>query len=133
RDVNGTADLEPFEIDLEDRRDAVVGAEDLDVVAHDVEHAAALQARRKRVVRKLDRNRDADDAVLADAKEIDVDGVILHGIDLHVAGNDADFLRADGDVEHGRGEVSLDELLPKVVAVNGNDLGGLAVSIDDGG
>ncbi len=77
---------------------------------------------------------DADEAVLADAQEVDVERMILDRIDLHVAGNDADLLTAgDVDIEHRRGEVTLDELLPEIIAVDGDGLGGLIVTIDDGG
>ncbi len=85
------------------------------------------------MVREAHGDGDADDAVLADAQEVDVDRMILHGIDLHVAGNDADLVRPDGDIEHRRGEVTLDDLLPEIVAVDGNGLGWLVVTIDDGG
>ena len=91
RDVDRAADLEAFEIDLEERRDAVVGAIDLDLVAHDVEHAAALQAGRQRVIDEAHGNRDADDAVLADAQEVDVERQVLDRIDLHLARDDAGF------------------------------------------
>ena len=103
----------------------VVGADDLDVVAHDVEHAAALQAGRKRIVDEANRNLDADAAVLADAHEVDVDRLILDGIDLQVARDDAAFLAFDDDLDHGRGEVALEDLLPEVVVVEGDGLGRL--------
>src|SRR3546814_10037404 len=43
-DVNAVADLEAGEVDLEGMWDRVDRAEHLDLVAHDVEHAAALDA-----------------------------------------------------------------------------------------
>ena len=67
----------------------VVGADDLDIVAHDVQDAAALQARRKRLIDEAHRNLDADEAVLADAQEVDVDRLILDRVDLQVARDDA--------------------------------------------
>jgi hypothetical protein len=52
------------------------------------------------VIDEADRDRDADDAIFADAQEVDVERVILDGIKLHVARNDADLVRADCDLEH---------------------------------
>ncbi len=109
----------------------VVGADDLDVVAHDVEHAAALQAGRKLIVDEANRNLNADAAVLADAHEVDVDRLILDGIDLQVARDDAAFLAFDDNLDDGRGEVALEHLLPEVVVVEGDGLGRLAVTVDD--
>ena len=47
RDVDRAADLETREVDVEVLRDLVVGAVDLDLMAHDVQDAAALQAGRR--------------------------------------------------------------------------------------
>ena len=43
------------------------------------------------------------------------------------------FVAFDVDLEHGRGEVALDDLLPQVGVVEGDGLGRLAVAIDDAG
>ena len=77
------------------------------------EDAAALQARRQRFVDEVHRDRDADDAVLADAQEVDVEGLSLDGIDLHVAGDARVLLAFDVEFERRRGEVALEDLLPQ--------------------
>jgi len=58
---------------------------------------------------------------------------VLDGIDLHLARDHAGLGRANHDIEHSRGEVALEDLLPQLVALDGDGLGGLVVTIDDGG
>ena len=53
-------------------RDLVRVAVDLDRVAHDVQHAAALQAGAEALVLELHRHRDADLLAGREALEIDV-------------------------------------------------------------
>ena len=130
RYVHGAADFETGEIDLEESRHLVVRAGDLDVVAHDVQHAAALEAGRERLVDEAHGHRDADAAVFADAHEIDVDGQVLHGVDLQLARKHAVHFAVDLDLEHGGGEVALDHLFPQVAIIENDQLGRLAVAVD---
>src|SRR5207237_6398797 len=73
RDVDAVADVEAGQRDLDLVGDLGRVADQLEVVAHDVEHAAALDARRAFLVGEHDGNVDVDLAMLADAQEIDVD------------------------------------------------------------
>jgi len=129
--VHRAADIEAGQINLEVGRDLIVGAGDLDVVAHDVQHAAALQAGRQRLVDEAHGHLDADAAVLADAHEIDVDRQVLDGIDLELARKHAALFAVDLDLEHGGGEVALLGLLPEVVVVEDDHLRRLAVTVND--
>ena len=58
-----------------------------------------LDAGRHALASYVHRNGDADDAILADAQEIDMHRRILDRIELHVAGNDLCLLAVDIDLE----------------------------------
>ena len=87
-------------------------AEHVDVVAHGVENATALQAGRQRFIDKADRNGDADDAIFADAQEVGVQRRVFHRADLQIAGNNALLFARDINLEYRRGEAALQSLLP---------------------
>ena len=57
-DMDAVADIEAGQVDHDPLRDAVDRAEHLDLVAHDVEHAAAAQPGRLLLVDEDDRHRD---------------------------------------------------------------------------
>jgi len=60
-----------------------------------------------------------------------VDRLILDGVGLQVARDDAVLLPVDVDIDDGRGEVTLDDLLPQVVVVEDDGQRRFAVAIDD--
>ncbi len=64
-------------------------ADQREVVDDDVEHAAALQARRSFFIVEADRHVDVDLAVLADAQEIDMDRAAGDRVELHCLGQGA--------------------------------------------
>src|SRR5690349_18760542 len=69
-DVDRAADLPAGEVDLDLLRNRVGRAIELDVVAHDVENAAALQARRRLVIGEVDGHGDRDPLAGAKPQEI---------------------------------------------------------------
>src|SRR3546814_10220436 len=73
RDMDRMTDFHPGEADRDALRNGVRLAEELDLMAHDVEHAALLEARRLVLFRELHRNEDADLRTLADALEVHMD------------------------------------------------------------
>ena len=89
RDVDRIADLEPGQVDLDLVGDLGRVADQLEVVADDVEHAAALDAGRRFLVGEHDRHVDVDLAMFADAQEIDVDRAARHRVELDVLGERA--------------------------------------------
>ena len=54
-------------------------------MAHDVQHAAALQAGAEALVLEVHRHRDADLLAGSEALEIDVLGLVGDRVELHVA------------------------------------------------
>ena len=72
-DVDRIADLQPVERDVDFVRDVRRVADQLELVLDDVEHAAALEARRLVFIVEAHGHRDVNLGVLADAQEIDVD------------------------------------------------------------
>ena len=71
---------------------------DLELVLDDVEHAAALEARRFLVIVEAHRHRDMDLGVLADAQEIDVDRPARHRVEINRLGQGA--VRLALEVDH---------------------------------
>ena len=72
---------------------------DFDLVADDVQHAAALQARRLLGVDELDRHGDGDPRFLADAQEVHVDRNVGDRVELNVARQHVVGRFTDLDVE----------------------------------
>jgi hypothetical protein len=80
--VDRIADFEAGQVDMDLVRDMRRIALDLELVLDDVEHAAALEARRFLVIVEAHRHRDMDLGVLADAQEIDVDRPARHRVEI---------------------------------------------------
>ncbi len=131
--MNGVADLQPGQVHIEMVGDGVGRAADLDLVAHDIEHAAALQAGRGRLVEEAHRHLDIDQGVLADTQEIDVDGKVAHGIELHAVGDHPHLGAVHVEGEDGALEVPGVELLGDRPIVHGDGLRLMLVAIKDAG
>ena len=102
-------------------------------MAHHVQDAAALEARRQAFVGEPHRHVDADAGAGADALEIDVDGLVLDGVDLDLARDDAGFLAVDIEIDDGRQELAATDEDGELPAVERNVLGLLGVAVDDAG
>jgi hypothetical protein len=84
-DVDAVADVEPGQVELELLGDVVDAAQHLDLVADDVQEAAALDARALLFVDEDARHVDVGPRRLGDAQEINMQCPAVHGVELHVA------------------------------------------------
>src|SRR5690606_17278014 len=94
------------EVDVDRIRDGVDRHDELDRVAHDVERAAALEAGRSFLVQEVHRHLDVDGGVTRHAQEVDVQGRVLHRVELEVARDGAGLAAVDVDLEHGGQETA---------------------------
>ncbi len=101
-------------------RDGVDRHQQLDRVAHDVERAAALEARRGLLVDEVDRHLDPDLLAFGEAQEIDVDRQVLDRVELVVARDGAGLLAVDVDLEHRGQEVAGEDQPAGLVEVEGD-------------
>ena len=106
-DVLGALQVVPADVVVEVQRPEVGGellrdmvgvAVDLDRVADDVQHRAALDAGADAVILEVDGHRDLDPLAGDEALEIDVLRRIGHRMELHAADQRADRLAAGGDL-----------------------------------
>ncbi len=102
-------------------------------MAHDVEHAAALQAGRGRLVQEVHRHVDGDQRVLAETQEIDMDGEVAHRIELHVAGDHPRLGAVEVEHEDRALEMAGMELLGDGAVVDRDRLRLLLVAVKDAG
>jgi hypothetical protein len=70
--MDAVADLQALDVDDDGMRDLARLAHDIDVVAHDVEHAAALDAGRQPFVLEVHGHMHAHASLVGDAHEIDM-------------------------------------------------------------
>jgi hypothetical protein len=75
---------------------------------------------------------DADRLALGEAQEVDVDGEVLHRVELVVARDGAGPAAVDVDVEHRRQEVAGEDQLPCLVEVDRDRLRRFAAAVDHG-
>ena len=97
--MDRVADLEAGQVDLEILRDGVGLGAHRDLVQHDVEHAAALDAGRRRFVPEVDRHLHGDDRLGPDAQEVEMERLVRHRVDLHVARQDLVARALDVDLK----------------------------------
>src|SRR6478736_871313 len=133
RDVHAVADLETGQIHIEMLGDGVGRAADRNFVAHDVQDAAALDAGGGGFVQEAHRNLDGDQRMLAHAHEIDMDGKVANGVELHLAGNDARLGSIQVEYEDRALKVTGVELLRDGPVVHVDDLRRRLVAIEDSG
>src|SRR5690606_653161 len=131
RNVDGIADVRAGEVHGDGIGDRIGRAVELDLVTHDVQHAAALDAGRLVLVDEMHGNVDIDLGVLADTQEVDMNREILDGIELIVLRQDLDLLAADVDRgDRGQKPAAVD-LVENVLVGQGDSQGRLFVAIDD--
>src|SRR3954447_11848299 len=99
-DVQRVADVEAGEGGHELARDRVGRADQLDLAADDVQHAAAAQARAAVLVDEADRHREGQRGALGGTQEVDVQRVVGHRVELRLARQHADGAVAEVEVEH---------------------------------
>ncbi len=131
--MHGVADIEPGQVHVEMLGDGIDRAADLDLVAHHVHDATALQARRSGLIDEAHRHRHGNQGVLAHAHEIHMDGEVAHGVELHVARDDARLGPLHVEREHGALEVAGMELLEDRLIVDGDGLRRVLVAVENAG
>jgi hypothetical protein len=131
--VDRIPDLETGQIDLEMIGNGVGRAAHRNFVAHHVEHAAALQARRGSLIQEAHRHIDGHERVLAEPQQIDMNGKIAHRIVLHRARNDASLRALHVKHEDGALEMAGLELLRDRPVFHRDRLGILLVPVNDAG
>ncbi len=114
----------PVEVHGDEFRDRIGRAVELDLVAHDVQHAAALDAGRLVLVDEMHRDVDIDLGVLADAQEVDMQREVLDGIQLIVLRQDLYLLAADVDRGDRGQEPAAVDLVENVLVGQGDSQGG---------
>ena len=127
------ADVEAGEADLDLLGDLGRVADQLELVADRVQHAAALQARRLLLVDEADRHRDGDLGVLGNAQEIDMQRPVGDRMELDVLGQGADGRAAGVDHHHRVHEVAGVQHLHQRLLLEVDGEGLFIVAVDDGG
>jgi len=131
--VDRIADFDAGDVDGDLVGDAVAVANELKLVAHDVEHAAALQARRTLFVDEDDWHRDFDSRVLADAEEVDVERTVGNGVESYVLRQRPHGLAVDLDHDDRVHEVAGAELASQFLGFDVDGQGFFLAAIDHGG
>jgi hypothetical protein len=132
RDVQRVVDVEAGEVGDDRARDGVGRAAHIDRMAHDVEHAAALDARRGAFIDEMHRNVDRQARAFDDAQEIDMDRTVADRVELEVARDGADLLAID--VDRGKGGEEATAMDPEVNVLAGkrDRDRGLLAAVDHG-
>jgi len=133
RHVDRVTDLEAGQVDFEDFRNRIGPGAQRDLVHDHVEHAAALDAGRGQLVAEAHGDLHGDDRVGPDAQEVEMQRLVRHRIDLHVARQDVEVRAIDGDL-HAVIEVAfLVNLAFDRLRFDGDHHGRLLVAVDHGG
>jgi hypothetical protein len=132
RDVQRLADLEAGEVGFDEFRNLLDRANEFDGVAHDVERAAALDARRFFRVDEFHRNGDAQRRARRDALEVDMRQRVTQRIKLKAARNDLMLGAVEIDVDQRGQEVTDVETLGDFAEFERNRHGGFLVAVDHG-
>ena len=131
--MDGVADLEAGQVDLEELGDGGRLGTHRNLVHDHVQHAAALDARGGRLVLEVHRHLDGDDRVRADAQEVEMQRLVRHRIDLHVARQDIVALAVDVDRQSVIEEtLAVHDALDRL-GLDRDHHRGLLVAVDHGG
>src|SRR5215211_3514164 len=123
-------DLEAGHVDVDRGRNRLGRAAHLDRVRHDVDGAAALDARRLVGVDDVDRDLDANLRAFAEPEKIHMDRRVANRIELVVARDHAVLDALDLEIVQSGEEVSRIDALPDVGAIERDCQRGFAVTID---
>src|SRR5829696_9016571 len=123
-------DLEAGHVDVDRGRNRLGRAAHLDRVRHDVDGAAALDARRLVGVDDVDRDLDANLRAFAEPEKIHMDRRVANRIELVVARDHAVLDALDLEIVQGGEEVSRIDALPDVGAIERDRQRRFAVTID---
>ena len=132
--VDGIADVEARERDVDLLGDFGRVADQLEIVADDVEDAAALDAGRFFFVGEAHGDVDVDLAMFADAQEIDVDRTARHGMELDVLGQRAMLsCRSASIITTVFMKWPVESILARSFSSTWTDMRFLLVAVDHGG
>src|SRR5690606_19944665 len=131
RDVDRVVDVEAGDRSGDLLRDVSGGDDELDLRAHDLEHAAPAQPRRLLAVDELDRDEEVDQAPLGEAEEVDMDRQVLDHVALDGTADHTAVLAVDAQGDEAGEEPSGLEFLEKLVRPDVDRLRGLAAAVDD--
>src|SRR5579883_2355352 len=132
-DVHAAADLEPVEAHIDLLGDRVGVAVELDLVPHQVDDAAALDARRLLGIDDVDGDRDRNPRARADPHEIDVERPVAHGMELHVARQHALLAAVQLDVQQPCEETGLVDFAVELAGIDGDQHRRLLVAVEHTG
>ena len=132
-DVNRIANLEAGDIDVDLARDAGRIAHQFQFVAHDVEHAALLEARRCFFIDERDRHGDFNRGVLGQAQEVGMQGAIRNRMKGNVLGQGAKRLSANLDHHDRVHEVAGAQLAHQFLCFDMDRQGFFIAAVNNGG
>jgi hypothetical protein len=130
--VDRIADFIAGKIDDHFLGDAGRIADQLELMANDVEHAATRQTRRFFLVPEVDGDIDVDGAVLADPEEVDVQRPVGDRVELHILRQRPDLAAFDVDHCDGVHEVAGGQGLDQGLLLEVDRNGFLPVAVNDG-
>jgi hypothetical protein len=130
--VDRVADVLALEIDGDVLGDGLGRAHQLDGVAHDVEHAATLEAGALGIVDEVNRHIDAKLGAGADPQEVDMECGVAHRVEVIVAGDHLVLLPIDVEGQHVGKETAGVDAVHRVLVGDRDTDGGLFVAVDDG-
>src|SRR6476469_3111388 len=133
RDMHAVADLEAGQIHVEMLRNGICRAAHFDLVAHDVQDAAALDAGGGRFVQEAYRDIDGDQRMLADAQEVHMNREFANGVELYVAWDHPRLGAIEIEHEDGALEVAGMQLQCDRLVVHVDGLRRRLVAIQDAG
>src|SRR5204862_3434828 len=105
----------------------------LNLMSNNVQHAAALQARRIFLAAETDRNCQDDFRSLLQPHEIDMHGAIADGIELHCARDHTRLIAVELKQKWGGQKCAGSDMALKFVLRNGDWFGGTSAAVHDPG
>src|SRR3954470_19827503 len=132
-EMQGVADFERTDVSLDELRDVLHAALELDRMRNDVHGAAALHAGRTFSLHHVQGNADADGGAFAEPHEVDMDREVLDRIEVVVARNHAVLVAFEVDVDQRGQEPAGKDARAQFAIVNRDGQRGLVVAIDHSG
>ena len=130
--MDAVADLASGDVSHEEFGDRLKRAHELDLVADDIEHAAAFQAFAFLMALEADLHRDRESRTRDVADEVDVKRRIGDRIDLNVTGQHSDHVAVDPEVVKAGEEAPAAKLPFHHVVVERYGEGLAAAAVNDG-
>ena len=132
-DVDRIANVKAGDVDHDVVGDLVSFADQFQLVAHDVEHRAALEAGRLVFIREDHGHRDVHLGIGRQAQEVDMKRAIADRVEGHVLRQGAQRSAAQLDLDHRVEEVASAQLLAQQLFFDVDGHRGLVAAVDHGG